>query len=115
MVGATGFEPATSAPPVQRATKLHHAPSMDGKINRTYMLASHKFHAFYPLMEMIKTAVVGASGYTGMELLRLLLMHPQAELSCVTSRQYAGKTLSDIFPRFKNASGSELHDRVGFR
>ena len=72
------------------------------------MLASHKFHAFYPLMEMIKTAVVGASGYTGMELLRLLLMHPQAELSCVTSRQYAGKTLSDIFPRFKNASGSEL-------
>ena len=59
-------------------------------------------------MKSIKTAVVGASGYTGMELLRLLLMHPQAELACVTSRQYAGQSLSDIFPRFKNAPGAKL-------
>lgn len=59
-------------------------------------------------MKKIKTAVVGASGYTGMELLRLLLMHPNAELSCVTSRQYAGKPLSEIFPRFASAEGSDL-------
>ena len=59
-------------------------------------------------MQMIKTAVVGASGYTGMELLRLLLMHPNAELTCVTSRQYAGQPLSSVFPRFAQMAGSEL-------
>lgn len=56
----------------------------------------------------VKIAVVGASGYTGMELLRLLLMHPNAELCCVTSRQYAGQALADIFPRYRSAAGSEL-------
>ena len=59
-------------------------------------------------MQKIKTAVVGASGYTGMELLRLLLMHPHAELTWVTSRQYAGQALSEIFPRFSQMEGSEL-------
>jgi len=44
-------------------------------------------------------AVLGASGYTGEELVRLLLRHPRAELAAVTSRQYAGKTLAEIFPR----------------
>ena len=56
----------------------------------------------------IKIAVVGASGYTGAELLRLLLMHPNAELCCVTSRQYAGQALGDIFPRYRAAAGAEL-------
>ncbi|MFD2159673.1 N-acetyl-gamma-glutamyl-phosphate reductase [Rubritalea tangerina] len=59
-------------------------------------------------MQMIKTAVVGASGYTGMELLRLLLMHPNAQLCCVTSRQYAGESLASVFPRFAKADGSAL-------
>ena len=58
--------------------------------------------------QSVKVAVVGASGYTGMELLRLLLMHPNAELCCVTSRQYAGQALADVFPRYRAASGSEL-------
>jgi N-acetyl-gamma-glutamyl-phosphate reductase len=49
-----------------------------------------------------KVAIVGASGYSGEELVRLLLNHPQAELSAVTSRQYAGQTLAQIFPRFAN-------------
>ncbi len=49
---------------------------------------------------MKKVAIVGASGYSGEELVRLLLSHPQVELSAVTSRQYAGKTLAQIFPRF---------------
>jgi len=56
----------------------------------------------------IKTAVVGASGYTGMELLRLLLMHPHAEITCVTSRQYAGQELGEVFPRYASAPGSEV-------
>src|SRR3954470_7762010 len=45
-------------------------------------------------------AIVGASGYSGEELVRLLLSHPEAELSAVTSRQYAGQTVAQIFPKF---------------
>src|SRR2546421_1984164 len=51
---------------------------------------------------MKKVAIVGASGYSGEELVRLLLGHPHAELSAVTSRQYAGQALARIFPRFGN-------------
>lgn len=47
----------------------------------------------------IKAAIVGASGYSGEELVRLLLRHPHVELTAVTSRQYAGQTLAQIFPR----------------
>jgi len=59
-------------------------------------------------MQRIKTAIVGASGYTGMELLRLLLTHPGVELVAATSRQEAGLPLGQVFPRFRNAAGSEL-------
>src|SRR4029079_8529466 len=51
---------------------------------------------------MKKVAIVGASGYSGEELVRLLLSHPHVELAAVTSRQYAGQTLAQIFPRFAN-------------
>lgn len=47
-----------------------------------------------------KVAVVGASGYAGEELVRLLLVHPHVDLVAVTSRQFAGKTLAQTFPRF---------------
>ncbi|PZR70746.1 MAG: N-acetyl-gamma-glutamyl-phosphate reductase [Chthoniobacterales bacterium] len=50
-------------------------------------------------VERTRVAVVGASGYTGEELVRLLLRHPRAELTAVTSRQLAGKSLSEVFPR----------------
>ena len=43
---------------------------------------------------------MGASGYSGEELVRLLLSHPHAELAAVTSRQYAGQTLAQVFPKF---------------
>jgi N-acetyl-gamma-glutamyl-phosphate reductase len=49
---------------------------------------------------MKQVAIVGASGYSGEELVRLLLSHPQAELATVTSRQYAGQTLAQVFPKF---------------
>jgi N-acetyl-gamma-glutamyl-phosphate reductase len=45
-----------------------------------------------------KVSIVGASGYTGVELLRLLLRHPAVEVTHVTSRQYAGKPLDQVFP-----------------
>jgi N-acetyl-gamma-glutamyl-phosphate reductase len=59
-------------------------------------------------MDRIKTAIVGASGYSGMELLRLLLGHPAVELVAVTSRQEAGKALDAVFPRFRKAPGADL-------
>jgi len=49
---------------------------------------------------MLKVAIYGASGYTGQELLRLLLRHPQAEVVALTSRRYAGVPVADIYPVF---------------
>ncbi|MDW7673300.1 MAG: N-acetyl-gamma-glutamyl-phosphate reductase [Bacillota bacterium] len=47
---------------------------------------------------MIKVGIVGATGYTGLELIRILLNHPHVELTVVTSRSYQGKKLSSVFP-----------------
>ena len=51
-------------------------------------------------MNTKKVAIVGASGYSGEELVKLLLNHPHAELVAVTSRQNAGQTLAQVFPKF---------------
>jgi N-acetyl-gamma-glutamyl-phosphate reductase len=48
----------------------------------------------------VKVGIIGASGYSGEELVRLLLSHPHAELAAVTSRQYAGQTVAQVFPKF---------------
>ena len=50
---------------------------------------------------MLNVAIVGASGYTGLELIRLLDRHPQVTISCVTSEQSAGKRISEIFPTLR--------------
>jgi len=55
----------------------------------------------------VHVAVVGASGYTGQELLRRLVMHPRASLVAVTSRQEQGRTLAEVFPRLRGAPGIE--------
>lgn len=59
-------------------------------------------------VKTIKTAIVGASGYTGMELLRILLTHPAVEITAVTSRAEAGKRLDEVFPRFAKAASADL-------
>ncbi len=51
-------------------------------------------------MKSKKVAIVGASGYSGEVLVQLLLNHPYADLVAVTSRQSAGQTLAEVFPRF---------------
>ena len=48
----------------------------------------------------VKVGIVGASGYSGEELVRLLLGHPHAHLMAVTSRQNAGQSLAQVFPKF---------------
>lgn len=51
---------------------------------------------------MIRVGIVGASGYTGVELARLLCRHPEVEISVATSRQYAGQPLSRVFPNLRH-------------
>src|SRR5579871_4144973 len=52
-------------------------------------------------MKKTTAAIVGASGYSGEELIRLLLRHPHVAITQFTSRQYAGKAVADVFPRFR--------------
>jgi N-acetyl-gamma-glutamyl-phosphate reductase len=54
-----------------------------------------------------KVAIAGASGYSGEELVRLLLNHPAVEITAVTSRQYAGQPLARVFPRFASHGRSQ--------
>ena len=48
----------------------------------------------------VKIGVLGASGYTGAELIRLLLRHPRAEIALLTAERRAGKAMADVFPQF---------------
>ena len=50
---------------------------------------------------MIKVGVVGATGYTGIELLRLIAAHPQARLEFVSSRTEQGKLVAEVFPSLR--------------
>jgi N-acetyl-gamma-glutamyl-phosphate reductase len=50
---------------------------------------------------MIKVGIIGGTGYTGVELLRLLSLHPQAELKVITSRSEAGRPVADLFPNLR--------------
>ncbi len=47
---------------------------------------------------MIKAGIIGGTGYTGIELLRLLLSHPQVEVVAISSRSLDGKRVDSIFP-----------------
>jgi N-acetyl-gamma-glutamyl-phosphate reductase len=47
-----------------------------------------------------KVGVLGASGYTGSELVRMLLRHPNVELTLLTAERSAGKAMRDVFPQF---------------
>lgn len=49
---------------------------------------------------MIKIGIIGATGYAGVELIRILLNHPQAELAAVSSVSFEGKAVSEVYPSF---------------
>ena len=61
-------------------------------------------------------AIIGASGYTGAELIRILLQHPHAELAALTGDSQAGKALGDVYPhlRFKNLPALVTLEQVDF-
>lgn len=51
---------------------------------------------------LLPTAIVGASGYTGAELLRLLLLHPRIEISSISAGRAAGSSLAEVYPQFRD-------------
>jgi len=56
--------------------------------------------------EIIKVAIYGATGYTGVELLRLLQNHPKVKVTALISQSYAGKRLSEVLPFFYGELGN---------
>ena len=54
---------------------------------------------------MIKVGIVGGTGYTGVELLRMLATHPQVELTAITSRKEDGLPVADMFPSLRGRVG----------
>jgi N-acetyl-gamma-glutamyl-phosphate reductase len=62
---------------------------------------------------MIKVGVVGGTGYTGVELLRLLAQHPRVELAAITSRGEAGTPVADMFPSLRNRVSLCFTDPAG--
>ena len=66
------------------------------------------------VIKMIKPAIIGASGYTGLELLRLLAGHSRVEVAAVTSRTYVGRRVEEVFPALKGFyEGLEFTDTGG--
>ena len=59
---------------------------------------------------MIKAGIIGGTGYTGMELLRLLITHPHAEITVVTSRNQAGKPVDAVHPNLKGLVDLRFED-----
>src|SRR5665647_396583 len=62
------------------------------------------------VISMLKIAIVGASGYTGLELIRILYCHPEVAVACLTSEQSAGKLISDIFPTLRGRCDISLEN-----
>ena len=64
-----------------------------------------------------KIGVLGASGYTGAELVRMLLRHPRAEIVLLTAERSAGKAMREVFPQFSPLrsadAGGDRRARLG--
>lgn len=59
---------------------------------------------------MVRVGIVGGTGYTGVELLRLLAQHPSVELVTITSRGDAGKPVADMFPNLRGRVDLKFED-----
>ena len=55
----------------------------------------------------IKAGIIGATGYAGAELVRILLTHPNAEISAISSVSFEGKKLSEVYPPYKSLCDME--------
>ena len=59
-------------------------------------------------MEKIKAGVIGATGYAGLEIVRLLLSHPFVEVAAVSSVSFEGRAISEIYPQLTGIFGETL-------
>ena len=59
---------------------------------------------------MIRVGIYGASGYTGQELLRILLRHGEIRITVLTSRRFAGKPVQEVYPSFTGLTGLQFAD-----
>ncbi|MDT3734639.1 MAG: N-acetyl-gamma-glutamyl-phosphate reductase [Denitratisoma sp.] len=59
---------------------------------------------------MIKVGIVGGTGYTGVELLRILAQHPQVDLQAITSRGDAGTPVANLFPSLRGRVALDFVD-----
>jgi N-acetyl-gamma-glutamyl-phosphate reductase len=50
---------------------------------------------------MLRVAIIGSTGYTGNELLRILLDHPRVDVTVLTSRKHEGRPIEQVFPALK--------------
>ncbi len=64
----------------------------------------------YKRSPMVKVGIVGATGYTGIELLKILLQHPQVQVTLLTSEKYAGKKIEDVFCFFQGQTDLVLEE-----
>lgn len=64
---------------------------------------------------MIKCGIIGGAGYTAGELIRLLLNHPDAELTFINSSSNAGNKITDVAWRSLWRDGFGVHQRVAVR
>jgi N-acetyl-gamma-glutamyl-phosphate reductase len=96
LIGAKVFKPAGLC---RRVFSLNNKETKQLRLENTLFLCSFVVQLFLK-MKTKKVAIVGASGYSGEELVKLLLNHPHAELVAVTSRSNAGQTLAQVFSKF---------------
>ena len=61
-------------------------------------------------MQKLRTAVLGASGYTGAEAVRLILGHPNLTLTALTANRHAGKAYSEVYPHMAHQGLPDLQD-----
>lgn len=60
------------------------------------------------MSKKISVGILGATGYTGVELVRMIVSHPHAEIGFISSQTYCGKRLSDVFPEMMRICDLEL-------
>jgi len=59
---------------------------------------------------MVRVGIVGGTGYAGVELLRILARHPEAQLIAITSRKEAGMPVAELFPSLRGSVGLKFAD-----
>lgn len=64
-------------------------------------------------MKKVSVGIIGATGYAGAELLRILLGHPQADVVAISSVSFEGKPIDEVYPNFYRICGDVLTDENG--